>query len=176
MSSFGKRQRYIMDVNESEKDNTSAHRIYNSPLELSIRTLIILKSLGRPIDLDKLMYLDHLALNTEDIDGPPSIHAPIPHRGVQIFARKELIQKGITILLSKELVSVIASPDGIFYQINETGKKFIEYFSTEYFIELSNAIMWVAEKFNTLSTREIKEFVDENLEKWSGEFLTISTN
>lgn len=165
-----------MDIREQQMERGDSLRIYNSPLELSIRALLILKFSIRPIDLDKLMYLDHLALNTEDIDGPPSIHAPIPHRGVQIFARKELLQKGLTILISKELITIIASQEGIFYQINEAGKKFIEYFSTEYFIELSNAVKWVVEKFNLQNTQEVKKFIDENLEKWSGEFLTNSTN
>jgi hypothetical protein len=162
-------------MNEN-KNRIEIHRLYNSPIELAIRTLIILYHHDSKTDIDRLMYLDHLALNTEDIGGPPSIHAPIPHRGVQIFARKELIEKGITILVSKQLISIVPSTSGILYEINEAGKKFLEYFSSEYFIELRTSVKWVENKFNKMTTLQIREFIDNNLDKWGGEFLPGVSN
>lgn len=149
-------------------------RLYNSPLELGMRALIILRHHPAMIDLDKLMYLDHLALHTEDIGGPPSLHAPIPNREVQIFARKQLLQQGLTILLSKQLISVITSSEGISYAINETGHKFLEYFSSDYFINLNATVQWVTERFQQLSTQRLGALINTRLGLLSGEFLSGS--
>ncbi len=156
------------------KSPSSQVRLYNSPLELGMRALIILRHHSAMIDLDKLMYLDHLALHTEDIGGPPSLNAPIPNREVQIFARKQLLQQGLTILLSKQLISVITSSDGIGYAINKTGQKFLEYFTSDYFINLNSTVQWVTERFQQLSTQRLGAFINTQLGLMSSEFLNES--
>lgn len=155
---------------------TEVPRLYNSPLELGIRCLIILDFLNKQTEIETLMYLDYLSLNTKDIDGPESLHAPIPHRGVQVYARKEILSKGIIILISKQLIDIVPTNKGICYQINETGNKFLEFFTSEYFEELKSRVKWVVEKFYTFSNTELNEFVNIRLEKWGGEFLSNQTN
>lgn len=151
-------------------------RLYNSPLELGIRSLIILNFLNKQTEIETLMYLDYLSLNTKDIDGPESLHPPIPHRGVQVYARKEILSKGIIILISKQLIDVVPTNKGICYQINRTGNKFLEFFTSVYFEELKFRVKWVVEKFNTFSNSELNEFINNRLDMWGGEFLSDQKN
>lgn len=147
-------------------------RLYNSPLELGIRCLIILDLLNKQSEIETLMYLDYLSLNTQDIGGPESLHPPIPNRGVQVYARKEILSKGIIILISKQLIDVVPTNMGICYQINKTGNKFLEFFTSDYFKELKSRSKWVVEKFYALSNSELNEFINIRLGKWGGEFVS----
>ncbi len=155
---------------------TEVPRLYNSPLELGIRCLLIFDFLNKQTDIETLMYLDYLSLNTKDIGGPDSLHPPIPHRGVQVYARKEILSKGIIILISKQLIDIVPANKGICYQINKTGNKFLEFFASEYFEELKSRVKWVVEKFNSFSNPELNEFVNSRLEKWGGEFVSYQNN
>lgn len=148
-------------------------KIYNTPIEIGMRSLIILGVGGDQLmDLEKIMYLDYLCLNTSDINGPKSLHAPIPNRGVQVFSKKELIQKGLAIMVTKELIILVVLPEGFFYQITPAGKLFLELFQTNYFLELNERCKWVVSRWGSLNTNQIKLFIDNNIQKWGGDFLT----
>lgn len=147
-------------------------QIYNTPLEVGLRTLIILDKIGETgADIEKIMYIDYLSLNTKDIGGEESIHAPIPNRSLQVYARKKLIQKGLTILASKELIKLNIDSSGFIYRINEVGKKFLEYFSSSYFIELTERVKWVIDKFGHNTSVELRVFINKKMKDWSSEFI-----
>jgi hypothetical protein len=149
-------------------------KIFNTPLEIGMRILIIMnhsKHSGIKNDIERLMYLDYLCLNTHDIGGEESIHAPIPNRGLQIYARQELIRKGLVLLISKEFVVPKSNKFGFYYEINEVGSKFLEYFESDYYIALSNRVKWTVEKFNSTNNKILNRFIKENLHKWGGELL-----
>lgn len=146
-------------------------RIYNTPTEIGLRLLILLnESKGSLIDIEKMMYLDFLCLHTADIGGPESLHAPIPNRGVQVFSKKELIQKGITVLLSKELIELKPTTQGFMYAVTEAGTLFLTFFQTNYFTKLVERCKWVVRTFGGYSSGQFKTFIDANLLKWGSEF------
>jgi hypothetical protein len=154
---------------------TSSIKIYNTPIEIGVRSLVILKfSDNQIMDLEKIMYLDYLCLNTSDINGPTSLHAPIPNRGVQVFSKKDLIQKGLSIMLTKELINLVVLPEGFFYQISEAGKVFLGLFQTKYFLDLLERCQWVLSRWGNESTQEIKLFIDNNIQNWGADFLTYN--
>jgi len=147
-------------------------RLFNTPLEVGFRALVILHQFpDQSLDLEQLMYFDYLSLNTNDVGGPASLSAPIPNRGVQVYARKDLLQKGLTILLSKELIEFVGNERGFNYSISSAGKKVLELFSTKYFQELDNRTAWVSEKFGKMSVSELRLYMGENISHWGGEFL-----
>lgn len=154
--------------------NTNNHtKVFNTPIELGLRALIILQAgNGGVMDLEKIMYLDHLCLNTSDINGPESLHAPTPNRGVQVFSKKALLQKGISIMLSKELMELIVTQEGFYYGISEAGEMFLKMFQTKYYLEFVKRSDWVLERWGKIPTSQIKNFIDTNLQNWGGEFLS----
>lgn len=58
---------------------------FNSPVEVGVRVLAVLvESYPRALDLGQLVMLDHLVLNTADVDGArePAPAAADAHRAV----------------------------------------------------------------------------------------------
>jgi len=149
------------------------NRIYNSSFEIAIRILLILKNLPLgQCSVHRLMILDHLALNTFDIGGPASLHAPVPFRGIQVFSRKELIQKSIELLISKDLLSVEPTGNGIEYKITIFGDKYLTFFESKYFNLLSERVSWVNQNFADMNDQELSRFLEKNLSKWGEEFIS----
>lgn len=149
------------------------NRIYNSSFEIAIRVLLILRNLSsNQRSVHGLMILDHMALNTFDIGGPASLHAPVPNRGVQVYSRKELIQASIKLLISKDLLEVVPTGDGIKYAITDFGIKYLTYFESKYFVHLKERVEWVTQNFGSFNDFELNQFVENNLSKWGKEFIT----
>jgi len=147
-------------------------KIYNSTYEVSIRVLLLLSKLnGNSSTLNNLMIFDYLSLNTYDIGGPASLHAPIPNRGTQLYSRKVIVERSLKYLISKQLIKVNPTDAGIEYLISEYGFKFLEYFESTYFNNLKNRIIWTIDQFGNLSNSEMKEFINNNMSKWGQEFM-----
>lgn len=152
--------------------------IYNNPLEIGIRCLVIINNnnLNEGLDIERLMYLDYLCLNTNDLGGESSLHAPVPKRGVQVFARKELILKGLKILASKELLEVALSKNGIFYKSNRNTSLFLNYFHSEYFHRLKDRVIWTMGKFEEYNNEALNHFINNHLHEWGSDMLQDSKN
>lgn len=155
-----------------EKVN-SKNKVYNSNFEIAIRILVILLNLPfKRASTYKLMVLDHISLNTYDVGGPASLHAPIPNRGVQIYSRKEILNESIKLLISKDLISINPNKNGLLYEITENGINYLTYFESKYFSKLKEKVEWTSEKFGNLSDGDLKTYVNQNLSKWGEEFMT----
>jgi len=147
-------------------------KIYNSIFEISIRLLVVLKLIERSkLSIDELLIYDYLILNTFDIGGPASLHAPIPNRGVQLYSKKELLKKSLSFLLSKKLTDVHNEKDGILYTINENGHLLLAYFESEYYHKLVDKTIWVNKIYGNLSRNELNQFVKKNISNWGTEFM-----
>ena len=155
-----------------EKVKTKS-KVYNSNFEIAIRTLVILNSLPfKQASIYKLMILDHIALNTFDVGGPASLHAPIPNRGVQVYSRKDILNESIKLLISKDLIKLIPSKNGLPYGITKNGINYLEYFESKYFKQLKTKVEWTTKKFGSSADSELKTYVTKNLSKWGEEFMT----
>lgn len=148
-------------------------KIYNSVIEIGMRALVILSySQTSSKSLDEIMILDHLALNTFDVGGPVSLHAPIPNRGVQVYSKRKILNKSIQLLLSKELITISATSNGFRYLINENGKNYLTYFESKYFHLLNQRVLWIMENFGQMDESQLKKVVNQNLAKWGEEFMS----
>lgn len=151
----------------------ATNKVYNSNFEIAIRLLVVLFNLpSRRSSVYKLMVLDHISLNTYDVGGPASLHAPIPNRGVQIYSRKEILNESLKLLISKDLIALIPSKNGLLYEITENGISYLKYFESKYFNQLKDKVEWTTEKFGNSTDNDLKTFVKQNLSKWGEEFMT----
>src|SRR5437879_6232450 len=92
-------------------------RPFNTSLESGLRSLFILNSVAPNLrDLQRLIYYDYLIVHSSDVpDGPLSLHPPIPHRSGEWLVRRELVQEGLNLMFSKELIIKMYDPCGIIY-------------------------------------------------------------
>lgn len=147
-------------------------KVFNTPLEIGFRALIILgKCEDKRLEVEQLMFLDYLSQNTNDHGGPSSLGAPIPNRGVQAFARKEVIQKGVTILLSKDLATIHIDKNGFSYSINQAGLKFLQLCNTPYFLQLTERVAWVVQHFDNMSSEDLRGYINKRVPNFGGEFI-----
>lgn len=64
---------------------------FNSPFETGIRSLAILvAAFPESYDLQRLVEMDYLVVHSGDADGPDSLHAPLPMRGVEFYSNNYL--------------------------------------------------------------------------------------
>jgi|SRR5690554_6798676 len=152
------------------------NRIFNSPLEIALRVLLIL-SFGKKnsFSLERLIIYDYLILNSGDIENAPeSLHPSLPNRSSQLLVKRELLQKALLILASKELIVIKYAKPGIQYAPSKLTEPFVSYFESQYYENLKERIIWVAEAFKSRNDKSLEKFISLNLEKWGSEFLNES--
>ena len=89
---------------------------FNSPIETGVRALILLaESYPDQLDLQRLLEFDYILVHTHDVDGPPSIHPALPLRSGELLVRRQLIERGLILMISRGLISRHATPKGFMY-------------------------------------------------------------
>ena len=152
------------------------NRIFNSPLEIALRVLLIL-NFGKKtaFTLERLIIYDYLILNSGDLErAPESLHPALPNRSSQLLVKRELLQKALLILASKELILIKYKKAGIQYAPSKLSEPFISYFESQYYVELKERVIWVAETFRNKTDKNLEKLISKNLEKWGSEFINES--
>ncbi|MFS0687814.1 ABC-three component system middle component 2 [Sporosarcina sp. 179-K 8C2 HS] len=151
-------------------------KLINTPLEIGLRTLIILDAISPDvIDLDRLVIYDYLILHTGDVlKCEDSLHPPTPHRSGELFVRRQLIQDGLELMESRELLKKSFEEEGIVYSANTLTGPFLRYFETDYSHKLKSKSNWVKLHFKDYSNNQLKEYIRNNVDRWGGEFVNES--
>src|ERR1035437_176439 len=148
-------------------------KVFNTPIEIGLRVLFILNKFHpKPLSLESLIYLDYFLIHSQDIkDGPPSLHPKYPFRSTEIIIKREIIQTGLKYLLSKELIQVQLSNNGIKYTITNLTSHVLILFESTYANKLQKLCDWLYKRFGDNDEDSLKTIVDTNIEKWGGEFI-----
>ena len=103
--------------------------VFNSPLEIALRLLFIVNRTSKSLDLQRLIYYNYLIVHSSDIpESPGSIHADLPRRSCEMLVNRTIVKKGLTLLVSKDLIAVKYSNEGILYGKNNNTDLFIQNF------------------------------------------------
>jgi hypothetical protein len=146
---------------------------FNSALECGVRTLAILAA-AEPVacDLQRLVFYDYLTVHSGDVlQGPPSIHPATPLRSGEALVRRHWIERGLLLMLSRELLIRTFSERGILYQASPLTSPFLDYMEKPYTRLLRERAQWVISAFGTFSDQQLLDFFKENLDRWGGEFI-----
>ena len=144
---------------------------FNSPIETGVRALILLaESYPEQLDLQRILELDYIMVHTGDVDGPPSIHPALPLRSGELLVRRQLIERGLILLISRGLISRHATPNGFMYRAEDDAGPFIDALSAEYLTDLQNRAVWVVDRFSEMSDQDIRIMLSSVYDQWSREF------
>ena len=147
---------------------------FNSPIETGMRALILLaESYPEQLDLQRILEFDYIMVHTSDVDGPPSIHPALPLRSGELLVRRQLIERGLMLLISRGLISRLATPNGFMYQAEDDAGPFIDALSAEYLEDLKNRAVWVVDRFSEMSDQDIRIMLSNVYDQWSREFQTL---
>ena len=145
--------------------------VFNSTLETGIRSLIILTAnYPTALDLQRLVDFDYLVVHSGDVDGPESLHPPLPMREGELLVRRKIIESGLSLMMSRGLVSRIAGVEGIFYQASDYAKPFVDSLATPYIRSLIDRADWVATAFGNIDTKELHYLSSSFFDKWTTQF------
>jgi hypothetical protein len=152
-------------------DPTATVRTFNSPIETGMRALILLaESYPAQLDLQRILEYDYIMVHTGDVDGPPSIHPALPLRSGELLVRRQLIERGLLLMISRGLVSQHATTNGFMYQAEDDAGPFLDTLTTEYINNLKDRATWVVDRFRDMSDQEIRSMLTRVYDQWSREF------
>lgn len=155
------------------KRNTN---VFNTPIEVGLRALIILNEVS-PIsmDLNQLVIYDYLVTHSSDVDSSKEgLHPSIPHRSGEIIIKRKVMQEGINLMYSKELLDIEYTQKGVYYKANELSSYFIKHLDSSYAQGVIQYSRWVSEKFEHYSDADLYEYVNKNISRWGSEFTKES--
>ncbi|HGL4551788.1 TPA: ABC-three component system middle component 2 [Acinetobacter baumannii] len=149
---------------------------FNSYLETGVRSLTILViAFPTLFDLQRLVEMDYLVVHSGDIGGPKSLHASLPLRAGELLIRRELIENGLNLMISRGLVEKIFKDDGFYYIASENAAPFIQSLTTTYSLQLKERADWVVKQFQTTPTNEIRRITNNLFQQWSSQFQSTKT-
>ncbi|AIQ70245.1 hypothetical protein PGRAT_23275 [Paenibacillus graminis] len=146
--------------------------LFNTPLEIGLRCIVILDELkDQKIDLQRLIYFDYLVIHYGDVETEyESLHPPTPHRSGEILVKRDLVNEGLLLMISKKLVEVEYEASGIFFKASTYCTPFLDHFESQYLLQLRENAKIMAMKFSTYTKDELKKYMTDNLDRWGGEF------
>jgi hypothetical protein len=147
---------------------------FNSPLETGVRSLSILEAAyPRSFDLQRLIELDYLVVHSGDADGPESLHVPLPQRAGELLVRRELIDKGLLLMMSRGLIERTATTTGIEYRAGEKAAPYLASITAPYIVKLRVRAAWAIKTFGDMSTAAIRSITQQFFERWSSQFQSL---
>jgi hypothetical protein len=144
---------------------------FNSPLEIGIRSLIILTAVyPRSLDLQFLVFFDYFTVHSGDVEGPDSLHAPLPLRSGELTIKRGLIERGLLLMISRDLVEHLVSSNGFEYRALDNASAFLSMLSSPYINKLKERAEWVAQTYGNSSLHDLKEIEQNFFRSWSTQF------
>lgn len=144
---------------------------FNSSLETGTRTLALLEAVyPKTLDLQRLVEFDYLAVHSGDADGPESLHAPLPLRTGEMLVRRKVIESGLSLMMSRNLVKQLPSSEGIRYLATDATSPFLSALISPYINKLRERAKWVANELGNASDDELHELTRNLFDKWTAQF------
>ena len=147
---------------------------FNSPLETGIRSLAILVA-AHPaaFDLERLSEMDYIVVHSGDANGPKSLHAALPMRAGELLVRRGLIEKGLLLMTSRNLIQRIPTENGFNYVAGDAAAPFLASLTSIYSQRLKERAQWAVERFTDMTTSEIRQVTHRLFENCSSQFQAI---
>lgn len=153
------------------REHRRASLPFNSPFETGLRAVgVLVAAFPRALDLQRLVVFDHLVVHTGDVGGPESLHPPVPMRSAEILVRRQLVERGVLLMLSRGLVDRFAESAGIVYRAGDFAETFLLSLTSPYLAALRERTLWVVDTFADMDDDEVKQRTGGILDRWAEQF------
>ena len=151
--------------------------LFNTAMESSVRSLVVLVKIADAVDLDLLVLYDYFLVHSGDYPGgPSSLHPPVPHRSGELLVRRDVVRAGLDYARKKGLVEFCFSTDGVRYRATRIAQPFLHYFTSKYYLVVCDRARWISEELHKRQRAELLKLVEENLDSWgadTAQFLLV---
>jgi hypothetical protein len=152
-------------------------RLYHTAVESGIRCLALLEA-AYPISLDinQLVALDHIVVHTTDFDpnGPRSLHPASPYRRTEPVIRREVVQRGLRLIIGRGLATRIGTSQGFMYLATEEASPFLAALTSDYWRDLLIRTEWAATTYKDLDGHDLSNLMKSHVDNWVAEFADIN--
>lgn len=151
-------------------------RLFNTPLECGFRLLFVL-SASRPssYDVQRLISYDYLLIYSGDAsEVHESLHPAVPNRGNEWVVKRDIVQAGLHLMFSRELVEKRLTDQGILFAGTKLTTAFINLLRTPYAEALRERAAWLVKEFDSYSNADLQRFMTDRVGLWGAEFETMS--
>jgi hypothetical protein len=155
-------------------DALDLYPLFNSAFETGLRSVAILaEACPEEFDIQRLLYFDYLVVHSKDADGPDSLHPNTPLRNGELLVRRGVIERGLQLYISRNLIERRARSGGLYYAASEAAGPFLECLESLYSRTLRERAAWAINAFSKFDDNELKSYFDTRFERWTREFQTI---
>lgn len=153
-------------------ESIHADYIFNSPLETAIRSLCVLVVDDTlHFDLQQLLAFDHLVVHSGDLnESLASLHPKVLQRNGELLVRRSIVEKGLLLMESKNLVERYVTRDGFHYSATELAVVFVESLTNPYVSELYLRSKWAVQMHRESGDQLFTEVFKTAFDRWSREF------
>ena len=144
---------------------------FNSPLEAGIRTLgVLVPAHPRAFDIQRLVAFDYLVVHSGDIGGPESLHPKLPQRSAELLVRRNIIERGLHLMIHRGLVERLVGAKGICYRAGESADTFLCALTAPYISALRSRGEWVVSTFAEIDEDTLRNQMGRLFGRWIEEF------
>ncbi len=140
---------------------------FNSPLEAGMRTVCVLvPAHPKAFDVQRLVAFDYLVVHSGDMGGPESLHPQLPNRSAELLVRRQIVERGLHLMLHRGLVERQVDASGIRYRAGELAATFLESLTVPYLRALRERGDWVAGNFGDMSDETLRHTMGRFFGRW----------
>jgi hypothetical protein len=126
------------------------------------------------LDLQYLVFFDYLTVHSGDIEeGPESLHAPLPLRSGELAVRRDLIERGLLLMMSRGLIQKLSTSSGFQYVVTDAAGSFLSMLSSQYISKIKERAKWVTKTFSQHTLEDLKVVERSFFQEWSTQFQVI---
>ena len=131
---------------------------FNHPLEVGTRALaMLIEAYPASLDLQYLVFFDYITIHSNDFGGAESLHAPLPMRSGEFSIKRDLIERGLLLMMSKDLIECLSLPSGFAYKASDSANTFFSMLTTTYVLGLKERAKWVIDTYGNKTPEELSE-------------------
>ena len=137
--------------------------IFNSTFEISLRMLLVLKSVRIELSIDKILSFDYLATYGKEFGvSTYNLHGENNYRFSELSAKRNIMNAAVKDLVLKRYVIPCYSKKGFLYKISDIGITFCDslndVYATEYLSNISNVIR----RFSNYTDIQLSSFIRQH--------------
>lgn len=160
-----------------DKVTSTAPLTFNGPLEAGLRAVALLgAAFPREYDLQRLTAFDYLLLNTSEFGGPNNLHPSSPIHAPATQVRRAVVQEGIELMMTRDLISRSADKNGIFFRAGESAAMFLDSLQSPYLSRVKSYASWLVEHLGHQDDKAFEAVMRNSFDTWLMEFQQASEN
>jgi hypothetical protein len=122
------------------------------------------------LGLHRLVVFDYMMVHSTDVGGPPSLHPGEDYREAELLVRRPLVEAGLALMATGNLVLRSATPIGFRYQAGPEAGSFVDLLSSSYSVDLKDRAIWLSENIAPMEDQALADLVRSRLDQWTPEF------